>query len=93
MATITKEIEVEVDIDIEDHLGEVSDKQLIAEVEDRGYYVEGKEEDENRKKVPSEYTIKRCFDNRELREHLLNLAGLGSYVSNDELVNRIKELL
>ena len=93
MASITKQVEVEVDFDAEDYLDEIEDKRLIEEVEDRGYYVEGKEEDEYRKRMPTEYTIRRDFDRHKLRDHLLNLTGQGSYVSDDELLERIKELL
>lgn len=93
MASITKQVEVEVDFDAEDYLNEIEDKRLIEEIEDRGYYVEGKEEDECRKRMPAEYTIRRDFDRHKLRDHLLNLTGQGSYVSDDELLERIKELL
>lgn len=93
MASITKQVEVEVDFDAEDYLDEIEDKRLIEEVEDRGYYVEGKEEDECRKRMTTEYTIRRDFDRHKLRDHLLNLTGQGSYVSDDELLERIKELL
>lgn len=93
MASITKQVEVEVDFDAEDYLNEIEDKRLIEEIEDRGYYVEGKEEDEGRNRMPAEYTIRRDFDRHKLRDHLLNLTGQGSYVSDDELLERIKELL
>ena len=94
MATFEREVEVEVDLD------DVDEDEIVSYLEDKGYIVEydGEPEEQeqpepSRKRLPSTYTIKRNFDNRELREHLLNIAGLGSYVSNDELVNRIKELL
>ena len=94
MATFEREVEVEVDLD------DFDEDEIVSYLEDKGYIVEYDGEPEqqeqpepSRKRLPSHYTIKRCFDNRELREHLLNLAGVGSYVSNEELVNRIKELL
>ena len=94
MAVFEREVEVEVELD------DFDEDEIVSYLEDKGYIVEYDEEPEqqeqpaqSRKRLPSHYSIKRCFDNRELREHLLNLAGLGSYVSNDELVNRIKELL
>ena len=94
MATFEREVEVEVDLD------EFDEDEIVSYLEGKGYTVEydGEPEEQeqpepSRKRLPSHYTIKRCFDNRELREHLQNLSGLGSYVSNDELVNRIKELL
>ena len=94
MAVFEREVEVEVDLD------EFDEDEIIDYLESKGYTVEydGEPEEQeqpepSRKRLPSHYSIKRCFDNRELREHLQNLSGLGSYVSNDELVNRIKELL
>ena len=94
MAVFEREVEVEVDLD------DFDEDEIVSYLEDKGYTVEydGEPEEQeqsepSRKRLPSHYSIKRCFDSRELREHLLNLAGLGSYVSNDELVNRIKELL
>lgn len=91
MAVFEREVEVEVDLD------DFDEDEIVEHLEDKGYTVEynGKPEapEPSRKRLPSSYTIKRCFDNKELREHLLNIAGMGSYVSNEELVNRIKELL
>lgn len=94
MAIFEREVEVEVDLD------DFDEDEIVSYLEDKGYTVEydgEPEEQENpnlrEKRLPSHYSIKRCFDNRELREHLLNIAGLGSYVSNEELVNRIKDLL
>ena len=86
-------------IDVE--IDEFDDDDLIEELENRGYTVSDKNEEEDddevpetsRKRLPSSYTIKRCFDNKELREHLLNIAGLGSYVSNEELLEQLKDLL
>lgn len=94
MATFEREVEVEVDLD------DFDEDEIVSYLEGKGYIVEYDGEPEqqeqpvpSRKRLPSHYTIKRCFDNRELRDHLVTLAGVGSYVSNDELVNRIKELL
>ena len=94
MAVFEREVEVEVELD------EFDEDEIVSYLEYKGYTVEydGEPEEQeqpepSRKRLPSHYSINRCFDNRELREHLQNLSGLGSYVSNDELVNRIKELL
>lgn len=88
-------VSVEVDID------EFDDDDLIEELESRGYTVEEKDDEEDEGDVPetsrtrmlSSYTIRRDFDRHKLRDHLLNLTGQGSYVSDDELLERIKELL
>lgn len=88
---------VTVDVDID----EFDDDDLIEELESRGYTVEEKDDEEDegdvpeisRTRMPSSYTIRRDFDRHKLRDHLLNLTGQGSYVSDDELLERIKELL
>lgn len=95
MASIT------VDVDIEDYLDEVDSTDLIDELKDRDYIiynrkgicVSDKKGTPLDKKIPVEYTIRRDFDRHKLRDHLLNLTGQGSYVSDDELLERIKELL
>jgi len=91
---------VKVDIDISEYLDEVSDKDLIKEMVERGFDVFNGDKcvsNENEKnlsqRMPAEYIIRRDFDRHKLRDHLLNLTGQGSYVSDDELLERIKELL
>lgn len=88
---------VEVNVD----LGDFEDDELIEELEDRGYIVgdSDKEEEEDeipessRNRLPSSYTIKRCFDRHQLRTHLENITGCGGYVSNEELLEQLKYLL
>ena len=87
---------VEVNVD----LGEFEDDELIEELEDRGYTIDKDEEDDDdevpetsRKRMPSSYTIKRCFDRHQLRTHLENITGCGGYVSNEELLEQLKYLL
>lgn len=87
---------VEVNVD----LGDFEDDELIEELEDRGYTIEKDEEDDDdevsetsRKRMPSSYTIKRCFDRHQLRAHLENITGCGGYVSNEELLEQLKYLL
>lgn len=87
---------VEVNVD----LGDFEDDELIEELEDRGYTIDKDEEDDNddvpetsRKRMPSSYTIKRCFDRHQLRTHLENITGCGGYVSNEELLEQLKYLL
>lgn len=88
-------VSVEVDID------EFDDDDLIEELEARGYTVneDDDEEDEgdipetSRTRMPSSYTIRRDFDRHKLRDHLSNLTGQGSYVSDDELLEQLKCLL
>lgn len=87
---------VEVNVD----LGDFEDDELIEELEDRGYTIDKDEEDDDddvpetsRKRMPSSYTIKRCFDRHQLRTHLENITGCGGYVSNEELLQQLKYLL
>ena len=87
-------------INIDVDLDEFDDDDLIEELEDRGYTVGDKEEDEedevpenSRNRMPSSYTIKRCFDRHQLRTHLENITGCGGYVSNEELLEQLKYLL
>lgn len=87
---------VEVNVD----LGDFEDDELIEELEDRGYTIDKDEEEDedevpetSRKRMPSSYTIKRCFDRHQLRTHLENITGCGGYVSNEELLEQLKYLL
>ena len=87
---------VEVNVD----LGDFEDDELIEELEDRGYTIDKDEEDDDdeipetsRKRMPSSYTIKRCFDRHQLRTHLENITGCGGYVSNEKLLEQLKYLL
>ena len=87
---------VEVNVD----LGDFEDDELIEELEDRGYTIDKDEEDDDdevpetsKKRMPSSYTIKRCFDRHQLRTHLENITGCGGYVSNEELLEQLKYLL
>ena len=87
---------VEVNVD----LGDFEDDELIEELEYRGYTIDKDEEDDDdeipetsRKRMPSSYTIKRCFDRHQLRTHLENITGCGGYVSNEELLEQLKYLL
>ena len=88
---------ITIDVDID----EFYDDDLIEELESRGYTVghDDEEEDEDevsetsRKRMPSSYTIKRCFDRHQLRTHLENITGCGGYVSNEELLEQLKYLL
>lgn len=87
---------VEVNVD----LGDFEDDELIEELEDRGYTIDKDDEEEDdevsetsRNRLPSSYTIKRCFDRHQLRTHLENITGCGGYVSNEELLEQLKYLL
>ena len=91
---------IKADVDISEYLDEVSDKELIKEMAERGFDVfEGDKcvSNENEKnlsqRMPAEYTIRRNFDRHQLRTHLENITGCGGYVSNEELLEQLKDLL
>lgn len=99
MATITKEIDI--DVNIEDIWNEVGNEELIKELASRGYEIYNDDgccvsDDEGKghlSGLPYEYSIKRCFDSKELRKHLEDITGCGGYVSNDDLIDKLKDLL
>lgn len=85
---------------VEVDLYEFDDDELIEELEDRGYTIDKDEEEDeddapetSRTKMPSSYIIRCDFDRYKLRTHLENIAGCGSYVSNEELLKQLKYLL
>ena len=91
---------IKVDIDISEYLDEVSNKDMIKNMSERGFDVfEGDKcvSNENEKnlsqRMPAEYTIRRNFDRHQLRTHLENITGCGGYVSNEELLEQLKYLL
>ena len=91
MAVFEREVEVEVDLD------DFDEDEIVEYLQDKGYTVEDNGEPEepetSRKRIPSSYTIKRCFDRHQLRTHLENITGCGGYVSNEELLEQLKYLL
>ena len=97
MAKKTKDI----DFYIEDHLDEVGDEELIKELASRGYEiydddgccVSDDEGEGHLSGLPYEYAIKRCFGSKELRKHLEDITGSGGNVSNDDLIDKLKDLL
>lgn len=90
-------IDLNVNVSLTDVFSEIADDELIDELKSRGYAV--KENNKEEKAVnypgslPSQYIIPRLFDNHMLREHLLKITGQGHYVTNEQLVENLKELL
>lgn len=91
---------IKVDVDISEYLDEVSDKELIKEMAERGFdvfkgdkCVSNENEKNLSQRMPAEYTIRRNFDRHQLRTHLENITGCGGYVSNEELLEQLKDLL
>lgn len=97
----------EVDDDSDEYgpmeIEDFSDDELINELGDRGYDIY-KEDGEcasdpmkdpyyKEEHLPREYVIPRSFDKHQLRAHLVDITGLGSYVSDTELTDELKRLL
>lgn len=83
------------------NLYEVSTTDLVDELSSRGCTVFDKSNKcvsdlkkvSLEKQLPEDYVLCRDFDRHKLRDHLLNLTGQGSYVSDDELLEQLKYLL
>lgn len=90
-----------VNIDVEVNLYEVSTSDLVDELSSRGCTVFDKSNKcvSDRKKVssgkqlPEDYVLCRDFDRHKLREHLLAITGLGSYVTDEGILNELESLL
>lgn len=86
-------VSVDVDIDLGDYadefLEDASDKELKEELEKRGYGVFGKEKP---KSIRMDEPI--SFENQDsLKRHLCNIAEVGYFVSDDELLYAIRSKL
>ena len=83
MARVTTEVDVDVELD------EFDDDDIIEELEKRGFCVtkEGDVGDVNGFFLPEFY------DCHKLREHLLAITGLGSYVTDEGIWNELQSLL
>lgn len=90
-----------VNIDVEVNLYEVSTTDLVDELSSRGCTVFDKSNKcvSDLKKVslgkqlPEDYILCRDFDRHKLREHLLAITGLGSYVTDEGILNELSTLL
>lgn len=90
-----------IDVDIEEYLDEVSAADLADELSSRGYTIFDKAgkciSDPKKaslgKQLPEDYVLCRDFDRHNLREHLLAITGLGSYVTDEGIWNELSTLL
>lgn len=83
MARVTTEVDVDVELD------EFDDDDIVEELEKRGFCVtkEGDVGDVNGFYLPT------FFDRHKLREHLLAITGMGSYVTDEGILNELSTLL
>lgn len=90
-----------VNIDVEVNLYEVSTTDLVDELSNRGCTVFDKsnkcvsdlKKESLGKQLPEDYVLCRDFDRHKLREHLLAITGLGSYVTDEGILNELSTLL
>lgn len=90
-----------VNIDVEVNLYEVSTTDLVDELSSRGCTVFDKsnkcvsdlKKASLGKQLPEDYILCRDFDRHKLREHLLAITGLGSYVTDEGILNELSTLL
>ena len=85
-------IYVNVDIDVDDIIGDIDAEDLIDELESRGYEIVKEKEDvsiENKA-----FLINRMFFNKqELYRHLCDICDCGYHEPKNSLLNKIKDLL
>ena len=88
----------EEDLDFCD-LSKLGFEELVDELEDRGCYVFDEDGEYLRrgsghieKFLPGMYRLPELFSQSQLREHLLDITRLGSYVSKEDILNELKQL-
>lgn len=84
-------------------ISDYDDDELIYELESRNYDIydrHGKCVSDPKKDpyykedhLSSEYILQRDFDKHQLRTHLVHITGKGSYASDSELLEELKNLL
>lgn len=81
-------------------LDDVDEDTLIDEVEDYGYFVYDEEVDPEKVWYDVDEWYKRDhfilakdFDGRQLVDFMLDIFGLGHYVTNDQLIGRLKDFI
>ena len=79
-------VEVDVDIDVNDIIGEIETFDLVDELLKRGYEVN--------EATASCFLLRKDYLSKdELRRHLCDITGVGYYTDNEKLLTTIKELL
>ena len=80
-------------------ISEFSFDKLVDELEDRGCYVFDEDGeylgDESRlieSFLPDIHRLPKLFTQPQLREHLLDITRLGSYVRKEDILNELKQL-
>ena len=87
-------IYVNVDIDVDDIIGDIDTEDLIDELESRGYEIVKEKEEEDVSNGNKAFLINRMFFNKhELYRHLCDICDCGYHEPKESLLNKIKDLL
>lgn len=85
---------INIDIDVDDFIGDIKSSDMIDELESRGYKViQGL--DEEIEETPSEpFTFTDTFFNSyQLYRHLCDIVGCGYYEPKDSLLDKLKDMI
>ena len=89
-------IYVNVDIDVDDIIGDINTEDLIDELESRGYEIvkEKEKEKEDVSNGNKAFLINRMFFNKhELYRHLCDICDCGYHEPKDLLLKKINEMI
>lgn len=83
---------VNVDIDVDDIIGDIKSEDMIEELESRGYEIKGYDEVEEEDKRPFIVTGN-YFNSYQLHCHLCDIVGCGYYEPKGSVLEKLKELM
>ena len=95
---------IEINVPLSDVMSQISDDELVDEVKKRNLEdcfesddsdadEEDIREEEYDSLLESNHVLPKLFDRFQLRDHLLSITGLGSYVSDKKLFDTLSDLL
>lgn len=96
--------QIELHIELSTVLEQIDDDDLVAEVRDRSLEdaFEDNSDDVDEDKIREEeykdlkknnHVLPKMFDRFQLRDHLIDIAGLQTHVSDETLFNKLSDLL
>lgn len=83
---------INVDIDVDDIIGDIKSEDMIEELESRGYEIKSYDEVDEEEKRPFIVTGN-CFNSYQLHRHLCDIVGCGYYESKGSVLEKLKELM
>jgi len=78
---------IEVEVDIEDYLDDLTDKDLISELENRGYSIIKSDEE------VLEKTIDDFNNSEDFKRYLCDLFNIGYHIDNKDLISKLSGAL